>query len=79
MGRDDWSLVGREDLVEAVVRHLGDPACDGVLLVGAAGVGTTRLLDEVHARLTTQRRLVNRVVGSQALHSVPYGALSHAI
>ena len=79
MGREDWSLVGRDDLVATVIRHLADPACDGVLLVGAAGVGTTRLLDEVHARLTGQRRLVNRVVGSQALHAVPYGALSHAI
>lgn len=79
MGREDWSLVGRDDLVATVIRHLADPACDGVLLVGAAGVGTTRLLDEVHARLTGQRRLVNRVVGSQALHAVPYGALSHTI
>lgn len=79
MGRDDWALVGRDGIVETVMRHLADPGCDGVFLVGPPGVGTTRVLDEVHARLTGQRRLVNRVVGSQALRAVPYGALSHAI
>ncbi len=79
MGSDDWPLVGRDGMVDTIVRHLADAACDGVFLVGAAGVGTTRLLDEVHARLGEQRRLINRVVGSHALREVPFGALAHTI
>lgn len=77
--RDAWQLIGRDDLVATVLRHLADPACDGVLLVGQPGVGTTRLLDEVLRRHTAQRRLSNRVVGSQATHGVSFGALAHVI
>ena len=80
MHRDRWPLVGRGELVETVIGHLADPACDGVFLVGAPGVGTTRVLDEVHGRLAAARPdRVNRLVGSQATHSTRFAALSHLI
>lgn len=79
MGSDDWPLVGRDGMVDTIVRHLADGACDGVFLMGAPGAGTTRVLHEVHARLGQQRRLINRVAGSHALREVPFGALAHTI
>jgi len=77
--RDSWQLIGRNDIVATVLQHLADPTCDGVLLVGEPGAGTTRVLDEVHARHRAQRRLANRVVGSQATHGVRFGALAPVI
>lgn len=77
--RDAWPLIGRDEIVATVLRHLADPACDGVFLVGQPGVGTTRVLDAVLARQHAAHRLANRVVGSQATHGVKFGALAHAI
>ena len=76
---DDWPLTGREDLIEQVLHLLADPACDGVHLVGEPGVGTTRILDEVLARLRHQQRNCNRVVASQASRDVAFGALAPVI
>lgn len=78
--RDAWPLVGRGELVETVIGHLADPACDGVFLVGAPGVGATRVLSEVHDRLVADRpQSVSRLVGSQATQGTRFGALSHLI
>ncbi|MEQ1699623.1 MAG: LuxR C-terminal-related transcriptional regulator [Ilumatobacteraceae bacterium] len=79
MQRDAWPLIGREEIVATVLRHLADPACDGVFLVGQPGVGTTRVLDAVLAHQQAAQRLANRVVGSQATQGVRFGALAHAI
>lgn len=79
MQRDAWPLIGRDEIVATVLRHLADPACDGVFLMGHPGVGTTRVLDEVLARQHAARRPANRVVGSQATQGVRFGALAHAI
>ncbi|MGB8858318.1 MAG: AAA family ATPase, partial [Ilumatobacteraceae bacterium] len=79
MQRDTWALIGRDGVVDGVLLHLADPTCDGVLLVGQSGVGTTRVLDAVHARCITHRRLASRVVGSQATHGTRFGALSHVL
>jgi len=77
--RNVWPLIGRENLVAAVLSHLADPTCSGVLLIGQSGVGTTRLLDEVHSHYSAQGRFANRVVASRAMHSSPFGALAPAI
>lgn len=77
--RDDliWPLVGREDDVSSVLRAHRDRACHGVLLTGASGVGTTRVLDEVLAELRRSGRPHNRIAGSEGNRAVPYGALAH--
>lgn len=74
-----WALIGRDDLIDEVLGHLRDPGCDGVFLVGRAGVGTTRVLDEVNQRLRAAGRYTNRVVGSVGNASTPYAALAHVI
>lgn len=76
---DSWPLTGRDGLIGQVLGHLADPACDGVYLVGESGVGTTRLLDEILARLRSDDRRCNRVVASQASSAIPFGALAPLI
>ena len=72
-----WPFVGRERELRAAVAELADPASAGVLVVGPAGVGKTRLLDEVAAKLTAQGRLSNRCVGASATQAIPYAAIAH--
>ena len=47
-----WPLIGRDLELEALSEALGDPACAGVGLIGAAGVGKTRLAAEVAKAVT---------------------------
>ncbi|HNJ96607.1 MAG TPA: hypothetical protein PLV13_00675 [Ilumatobacteraceae bacterium] len=75
MQRDTWPLIGRDELVGRVLRHLSDPGCDGVFLVGGRGVGTTRVLHEVHGRLRASSRPTTKAVASQAHRSTPFAAL----
>jgi len=77
--RNVWPLIGREHLVAAVLGHLADPTCSGVLLIGQPGVGTTRVLDEVHDHYFEHGRLANRVVASQAMHKSRFAALAPVI
>jgi len=77
--RNVWPLIGRDHLVAEVLGHLADPSCSGVLLIGQSGVGTTRVLDELHTHTSAQGRLANRVVASQAMQSIRFGAIAPAI
>jgi len=72
-----WPFIGREREVEAAVEELSGPGSAGVLLVGEAGVGKTRLLDQVAAELQRRGRSTNRAVGSTATQSIPYAAIAH--
>src|SRR5690606_34558486 len=70
---DGWPLTGRDaELAGAVaaVRTAG-----GVLLVGAAGTGRTRLAREVAAALAANGYEVVWALGSRAACDVPFGAL----
>lgn len=72
-------LLGREPiaqqlLVEAERARLGDPR--RILLTGSVGIGKTRLLDEVEARLRLRGARVVRVRLLPAMREVPYAALA---
>jgi DNA-binding CsgD family transcriptional regulator len=74
-----WPFVGRQRELRAAVDELLDPASAGVLVVGPAGVGKTRLLDEITNELTTRGRLWNRCVGAASTQPIPYAAIAHLV
>ncbi|MGH3885225.1 MAG: LuxR C-terminal-related transcriptional regulator [Pseudonocardiaceae bacterium] len=68
-----WPLVGRQDVMRRIAEAMRRPGCAGVVLVGAMGVGKTRLameaLDEAGRRgLDTLWTVATEVVAS-----IPYG------
>jgi class 3 adenylate cyclase len=60
--RDDLPLVGRtrerSQLVDALERSIGEPSTQLVTLIGAPGIGKTRLVDELFAYVEEQPRLI---------------------
>lgn len=66
-----WPFVARDEelaLVESDDR--------GAVLIGDAGLGKSRLLEEVAARAELDGHRVVRVAGTQSLRSVPFGAFA---
>ncbi|RSM83570.1 helix-turn-helix transcriptional regulator [Kibdelosporangium aridum] len=72
---DRWPLVGRERQLSAIT----STASGGVVLVGAAGVGKTRLAREVVARLKTDGRRTEWVAATRSMAAIPFGAVSHLL
>ena len=68
-----WPLIGRDDERALVTAALAEGA--GAVVRGAAGVGKTRLVDEVLATLADDAVPVHRVAGVPGLVDVPLAAL----
>ena len=75
MGR----ILGRADVVDAVTEALRTPGAVSTTVFGAAGVGKTRLLDELAARAPTAGWSGERIFGSPAVRGVPLGAVAHLL
>ncbi|MDX8029706.1 AAA family ATPase [Lentzea sp. BCCO 10_0856] len=71
-----WPFVGRARELEDVMSALTSPNANGAALVGPAGVGKTRLADEVVARLEQTGVAVRRCYATVATSSIPFGALA---
>ncbi|WP_167980564.1 AAA family ATPase, partial [Lentzea indica] len=71
-----WPFVGRMRELEDVMSALTEPNGRGAALVGPAGVGKTRLADEVVARLEQTGFTVRRCYATVATSSIPFGALA---
>ncbi|WP_426505628.1 AAA family ATPase [Dactylosporangium sp. McL0621] len=69
-------LVGRDGEVALVAEALAGGAAPAVLLVGAAGVGKTRLAEECLARLTPRGAKPLRVLATRAAAALLLGALA---
>ena len=72
----DWPLIGRSDELAHVTDLLGQSSAAGVLFVGPAGVGKTRLATEC-LRIGEERDFSTaRVTASRAASAIPFGALA---
>jgi DNA-binding CsgD family transcriptional regulator/tetratricopeptide (TPR) repeat protein len=76
---ETWPLVGRRVLLEQGTAMLDAPDQRGVLLHGEAGVGKTRLANEIVAVAERQDLVVARAVASRAATALPLGALAHLL
>lgn len=70
----DWPLVGREQELARVMSELTVMKSCGVALVGAAGLGRTRLAQEVFAAAKGLGRDAEWLVASRAAATLPFGA-----
>lgn len=71
-----WPLVGREDEVELLEERLGAGVPTAVVVAGSAGVGKTRLVNEILARAAGRGQATGRIVASRAAATVPFGAFA---
>jgi DNA-binding CsgD family transcriptional regulator len=74
-GATDWPLVGRGPEVQAITAAYAGKA-GGVVLVGEAGVGKTRLAREAWRRLAGEAGPAIWVTATRSAASVPLGALA---
>jgi AAA ATPase domain len=72
-------LVGRGEELALVDRAFRAPDTSGVVLVGAAGVGKTRLAREVLTAVEAQGWVTRWAVATEAAASIPFGALAHLL
>ncbi|MEV4317912.1 LuxR C-terminal-related transcriptional regulator [Actinocrispum sp. NPDC049592] len=71
---DKWPLVGRERQLSALVSAVTGT---GVVLVGPAGVGKTRLAREALAQLASEGHGTEWVAATRSTAVIPFGAVSH--
>lgn len=71
-----WPFVGRVRELEDVMSALTAADEKGAALVGPAGVGKTRLTDEVVARLERTGLTVRRCYATVATSTIPFGAMA---
>jgi DNA-binding CsgD family transcriptional regulator/tetratricopeptide (TPR) repeat protein len=76
---DRWPLVGREAVLDHVATVLGQPERAGVVLVGPAGVGKTRLAMECCDIGDRAGFATAVVLASQSSAGIPFGALAQIL
>lgn len=74
-----WPLVGRWDELAAVELALAGGAASGVVIFGAAGVGKTRIAEEMRAQVERTGRTTRRAIALDPAASTPLGALAHLL
>src|SRR5919205_1178277 len=74
--RAEWPLVGRSRELAALRDALARPGGAGAILVGAPGVGKTRLATAVLEAAAQNGIVTERVTATEATASLPFGALA---
>lgn len=74
-----WPIVGRHVELERIAEWFRDPGRGGVLLVGAAGLGKTRLAEEVIAAAVRSGLPTARAAGHAEAQSFPLAAFAHLV
>jgi ATP/maltotriose-dependent transcriptional regulator MalT len=68
-------LVGRDEELALIARHLDEPDRAGVLLIGPAGVGKTRLARDAVAPIEAAGRTVIRATATRSSSGIAFGVL----
>ncbi len=74
-----WPLTGRHRELAAVEAALAHPGAGGVVLVGAAGAGTSRLVREALRRAASSGRRVQAFTATTAAATIPFGAFARLL
>ena len=74
-----WPLVGRYQQIEEFEAALSADGCDGLLIVGEAGVGKTRLAEHCRQEATRRGLRTARAQGSATAGRTPLAALAHLL
>jgi len=75
----DWPLVGREAVFRRLTTTLDRDSAAAVAIVGAAGVGKTRLASEVGRWAAGHGRALESIVAVPSATPIPFGALAHLL
>ena len=78
-GRAAWPLTGREPELAAVAAARADPACTGVVIVAAAGVGKSRLAQEAEEAAAHDGAALRTARATSSAAAVPLGAFAGLI
>ena len=73
----DWPMTGRHSELAAAAAALQSDESQGVLLIGAAGAGSSRLAAEVDTAAARQGHRVLRIAATEVGRSVPLGAFAY--
>lgn len=76
---DRWPLVGRDRQFSVLTSIVEGDGENGVVLVGAAGVGKTRLAREALADFASTGRATEWVAATRSTAVIPFGAVSHLL
>jgi DNA-binding winged helix-turn-helix (wHTH) protein/DNA-binding CsgD family transcriptional regulator len=74
-----WPFTGRSRELEVLGEIFRGGDASGVLIVGPAGVGKTRLVEEALVLAERVGRPIARAVGHPAAREIPLGALAHLL
>ncbi|MGH3312858.1 MAG: LuxR C-terminal-related transcriptional regulator [Streptomyces sp.] len=77
--RARWPLSGRDEELAYLTRALTGGGCCGVVIVGPAGVGKSRLAEECLAGAGRAGFRTGRAMASTAAGTVPLGAVAHLL
>lgn len=79
LGMGTWPLLGRVEEISAIEAALAASGSGGVMLVGAPGVGKTRLAREALALAQRASRATEWVAATRAAASIPFGAVCNLL
>ncbi|MGH8974359.1 MAG: hypothetical protein ACRD0C_14310, partial [Acidimicrobiia bacterium] len=74
-----WPLTGRHRELAGIEAALARPGAGGVVLVGAAGAGTSRLVGEALRRAAASGRRVQAFTATEANATIPFGAFARLL
>lgn len=74
-----WPFVGRDGEVRGIRSAFSGADATGVVVVGGIGVGKTRLAQELLASFAADGRQTSWMAATEALRSIPFGAIAHLL
>ena len=74
-----WPFVGRDEQLRFIAAAYRDASVSGVVVVGDAGFGKTRLAREAMARLAAPGRRIEWVTATRSAAVIPLGAVSQLL